>query len=68
MKQEDQQDAFYIELENLIDRYRSEFNMTYASFIGVLHMAVWELSNECLNVEDEDSEKEEWNNDGQEED
>jgi len=42
MTQEEQVEAFTFELDNLIDRYTQEFDLTLASVIGVL---------ECMKLE-----------------
>lgn len=36
MTQQEQIRAFEDDLDNLVDRYRAEFDMTYASVVGVL--------------------------------
>ncbi len=43
--------AFENELEALIHRYRHEFNMHYASVVGVLHIQAHALS--CESLEDD---------------
>lgn len=40
--------AFENELEALVHRYRHEFNMHYASVIGVLHIQAHVLTREAL--------------------
>ncbi len=51
MKQEEQQDAFANDLGRLIDRYAAEFEITYASMIGVLSLQKTKL--EMAALEDE---------------
>lgn len=43
MSQEEQQDAFALELDNLIDRFVMEFDLTVSSAIGVLETAKMQL-------------------------
>ena len=43
MPQEEQQDAFALELDNLIDRFVMEFDLTVSSAIGVLETAKMQL-------------------------
>lgn len=46
MKQGEQTTAFESDLNSLIERYRSEFDLHYASAVGVLFMAATNLTNE----------------------
>lgn len=41
------------ELDRLVDRFRSEYDMTYASVVGVLHMKAHLLCAEAAEREDE---------------
>jgi len=69
MTQEQQQAAFYESLRALVDRYGSEYEMTYASMIGVLYMMLHELNTEAdesLIEESEIDELEDWQKDGEE--
>lgn len=43
MSQEEQQDAFALELDKLIDRFVMEFDLTVSSAIGVLETAKMQL-------------------------
>lgn len=43
MSQEEQQDAFAMEIDNLIDRFVMEFDLTVSSAIGVLETAKMQL-------------------------
>jgi hypothetical protein len=60
MTQREQSKAFAIDLDNLVDRYRYEFDLTYESVIGVLFIKSHLLANEAdeLGEEDEDDEEE----------
>ncbi len=46
MDQKEQQVAFSNELESLIDRFRSEYDLTYASIVGVLQITAYLLCRE----------------------
>ena len=53
MTQDEQVDAFTFELENLIDRYTQEFDLTLVSVLGVLEcmkLEIWDDSkgNPCV--------------------
>lgn len=56
MSESDQVQALSDELDALIDHYRAEFDLTYASVVGVLHMKQHLLcvESECLMDEDEE--------------
>lgn len=57
MDQRAQQVAFQQELNSMVDRYSQEFEMTYASIIGVLELQKLEIANFLFNGgEDEDYE------------
>ena len=43
------------DIERVIERYRSEYEITYASFVGVLHVAAFELLHRAHNEDDSDS-------------
>lgn len=47
MNEKEQTYAFGHELDKLVDRFRSEFELTYASIIGTLTMKANLLSNEA---------------------
>tara|TARA_B110000014_G_C20049409_1_gene545800 strand:+ start:815 stop:1021 length:207 start_codon:yes stop_codon:yes gene_type:complete len=54
---DDQADAYYQELVALTDRFKEEFDLTYAHLMGVLDMHKMELFCEAMSVamdEDED--------------
>jgi hypothetical protein len=40
-------DQFTAELDQLIERYRGEFGLTYSSMIGVLHLTIHDLCTEA---------------------
>jgi hypothetical protein len=50
----DQIDAFAVELDSLMDRFTQEFDVSYASLIGVLQMKVVHLSVDGLFSDDLD--------------
>lgn len=57
MDQRAQQVAFQQELNSMVDRYSQEFEMTYASIIGVLELQKLEIADFLFNGgEDEDYE------------
>ncbi len=69
MNQEDQQEAFWFELQSLINRFRREYDMTYASFIGVLEMIKMELNTEADEIlieELDEDDREDWQTDEEE--
>lgn len=49
-------DHFVDELDRLIDRFRQEYDMTYAEVIGCLHMKTSDL---WLEANDEDDDEDE---------
>lgn len=49
MSEQEQINAFANDLDNLIDRYRKEFEVTYSSVVGVLFMKATLLSNEAAD-------------------
>lgn len=53
MSEKEQTYAFGHELDNLVDRFRSEFEMTYAAIIGTLIMKANLLTNESVEEEEE---------------
>ena len=69
MNQEEQQGSFYESLRALVDRYGSEYDLTYASMIGVLTMMIMELNtetDEILIEELDDDDREDWQTDEEE--
>lgn len=53
MSESEQINHFADELDVLITRYRSEYEITYASIIGVLQMKSYLLCNEASERSDE---------------
>ena len=47
MTDSEQTSAFGDELDKLIDRFREEFDLTYAQLIGTLHFKIHLLCNEA---------------------
>lgn len=56
MSQRDQQLAFTHDIEMVLDRYRSEFELTLSSAVGVLEIVKQKLILEVLDSEDQDPE------------
>ena len=54
MDAQDQIDAFAIELESLINRFRSEFDLSVAAAIGVLEIAKLEIYQQDVVEADEE--------------
>jgi len=54
MSQRDQQVAFTHDLEAVIDRYRSEFELTLSSAVGVLEVVKHKLIAEIMEDDDDD--------------
>lgn len=48
-----QPDAFHDDVVRLLDRYREEFDLSYAEAIGVLDMVKHRLLVEALELENE---------------
>ncbi len=57
MTQEKQQSHFETELNCLIDRFKLEYNLTYASAIGIMMVVIDRLSSEA-NKTNEDKKEE----------
>jgi hypothetical protein len=53
MNQQEQTKAFADDLDRLVERYRSEFDLTYASAVGTLNMKIHTLCSEAADSEDE---------------
>lgn len=53
MTDKEQTDAFADDLDNLVERYRQEFDMSYAQVVGVLQMKLWLLCDEASERADE---------------
>lgn len=52
MTNNEQTNAFADDIDKLIERYRQEFEMTYAQIVGVLHMKSWLLRDEASQRDD----------------
>lgn len=48
--------AFSNDVDRLVDRYRDEFDMTYAAAVGVLFMKAQLLCEEAVDEGDDDAE------------
>ena len=59
MSQFEQQEAFQRDLNMLVDRYGSEFDMTYASIVGVLELQKLEIASYLFNSTDSDDDDDE---------
>lgn len=53
MKDREQTTAFADELDKLCERFRDEFDLTYAQAVGVLNMKAWLLNQEASEQSDE---------------
>lgn len=53
MSEKEQIDHFANEIDRLADRYRSEYEMSYASVVGVLQMKIHLLCDEASERSDE---------------
>lgn len=51
MTHSDQINAFKADIEKVVDRYRAEFDLPYASAIGVLASVQHELAAEALAID-----------------
>lgn len=58
MSDSEQTKAFADELDNLVERYRSEFDITFAQVVGVLHMKAFLLCEEASNRDPDEDEPE----------
>lgn len=47
MSDREQTKAFANEIDKLVERFRSEYDMTYAQIVGVLHMKSWLMCEEA---------------------
>ena len=54
MTDKQQLDAFANDLDNLIERYRSEFELTYAVVVGVLQMKSHLMMVEACGEDEQD--------------
>lgn len=53
MTAEEQIEHFENDLDALVDRYRSEYEITFASTIWILQMKIWLLCKEAQERQDE---------------
>lgn len=53
MSEKDQIDHFADELDKLVNRFRSEYEMSYASVVGTLEMKIHLLCQESAERSDE---------------
>ena len=53
MTDKEQTDAFADDLDKLVERYRNEYEISYAQVIGTLQMKSWLLSSEADERRDE---------------
>jgi nitrogen fixation-related uncharacterized protein len=61
--EEDKQEKFHLAVDNVVNRFREEFDMTFVSMMGVLQLVLVGLACEAWGYEDEDEdddEGEEW--------
>jgi hypothetical protein len=54
MDQQEQQRAFANDIRAVIDRYGNEFDMTYASLVGILEIEKAFLIDVMMNMDDGD--------------
>lgn len=53
MNDKEQTEAFANDLDKLVERYRQEFEMSYAATVGTLQMKIHLLCNEAQDRKDE---------------
>jgi hypothetical protein len=53
VNEKEQIDAFADDLDKLVHRYRSEFDLSYAAAVGVLQMKSWLLCSEAAERVDD---------------
>jgi hypothetical protein len=53
MTDKEQTQAFANDLDNLVNRYYREFDLSYAQAVGVLQMKQWLLIRDAADREDE---------------
>lgn len=54
MTDKEQTQAFADDLDRLVERYRSEFELTYAAVVGALHMKAHLMCAEAKDKAEED--------------
>ena len=52
MRQAEQIAHFEKDLNALLDRFRSEYDLPYAAVVGVLHMTAFKLCQEAMEEEE----------------
>lgn len=63
MTEEDKQEKFHQSVDNVVNRFREEFDMTFVSMMGVLQLVQVGLACEAWGYEDGDEDEddgEEW--------
>ena len=53
MSEKEQIDHFANDIDNIVERYRSEYEISYASVVGVLQMKIHLLCEEAGEREDD---------------
>lgn len=53
MSAQEQTNHFANELDNLVERFRKEYDLTFATVVGVLQMKAWLLCQEAQEREKE---------------
>lgn len=53
MSDKEQTDRFSHDLDALVERYRKEYDLSYASVIGVLLLQIHMLSDEACNLDED---------------
>lgn len=53
MSEKEQTDHFANDIDKLVERYRSEYEVSYAAVVGVLQMKIHLLCQEASEREDE---------------
>ena len=53
MTEHEQTDAFAADIERVIQRYRKEFQISYAAVIGILFIKAHDLASETLEDDDD---------------
>jgi len=54
MKSPDQVTAFSTDLDSLVERYRREFDLSYAELLGCLQLKLFLMTRECAEQNDSD--------------
>jgi hypothetical protein len=56
--EEEKQEEFHLAVDNVVNRFREEFDMTFVSMVGVLQLLLAGLAWEALGYDDEDDDDE----------